>query len=156
MKLLLLLFITLAISIWLGIHIGHEPGQLYLSYGVYTVEMPLWVAVVATIILFIVCYCLLRIWSKLINSPERIRQWHARRSELVTYQQMMSGFQAMDEGDWQRAESSLLKASKNKKLSSLTFIHAARAAQQKYLLRCEKVQILPQHFCNAEENPDDI
>ncbi|WP_216599130.1 hypothetical protein [Ruegeria sp. HKCCD7318] len=34
--------------------------------------------------------------------------------------------------------------------------HAARAAQQKYLLRCEKVQKLPDHFCNAEEIPDGI
>jgi hypothetical protein len=45
----------------------------------------------------------------------------------------------------------------NRVLSSVVWsYHAARAAQQKYLLRYEKVQILPQHFCNAEENPDDI
>ncbi|MCD6055741.1 MAG: hemY [Gammaproteobacteria bacterium] len=61
MRKLLLLLLVLLLSVWLGLQIAADPGYALFTYRGWSIEMPLWLAFAADLILFFILYSLIRL-----------------------------------------------------------------------------------------------
>lgn len=123
-SIVILLFIA-----WSALMLSAAPGYMAITYGQWSIEMPLWFGITATIFTFIVLYVLLR----LLNGPgillRLFKKWrHAHRYES-SHRQTLQGLLALAEGDWTKAENSLIKSVKFNEIPLVNYLAAAKAAQ---------------------------
>lgn len=146
MKLLFTLFITLALSFWVGLTIVDDPGLIYFAYKNHTIEMPLWFGGLAIIVVFFLLYYLVRLWSSIFSLPKRVRRWHHQQKMLQTYQNMAKGLLDLNQGEWRRAQRHFLgNSNEDKAITAINYLGAAKAAQangeyglrDEYLLKAE-------------------
>lgn len=127
---LILLFVVLLASVWVGIHLQQDSGYVLLAYQKWTVETSLWVAIFALLLVFFLLHLLINLTHKLLRSPgywqarlSRHRHWKAQK---LTRQ----GLIEFSEGYWQKARQHLIKALPNTDTPLLNYLTAARAAQK--------------------------
>lgn len=130
MRKIIFYFLILLASIWLGVKIHASSGYVLLAYKTYTLETTLWVAVIAILVTFFLCYFLLRLASGISNTPKRIRTWWANYTYKKSHSRFIKGMQDIAEGNWRSAEKKLLRAAKNKDIAMLNYLAAAISAQQ--------------------------
>jgi HemY protein len=119
----------LSLTAWLGLRMHQETGLVVLAFEHTTIELPLWLAVVATLIGFGIFYLLIRMvkfifwwlswWRKRSNVKRR------RKSLSLTNQGMIE----LAEGDWLHAERNLIRGAFESELPVLNYLGAAEAAQ---------------------------
>src|SRR5580692_7393770 len=102
---ILLLFVA---SILLGLKIAQDPGYAFFSYQQWSVEMPLWFAVLALIVLFLLLYGVLRFFDNVGFSVYRWKTWLRFRRKNQSYNKTNRGLIELIEGDWKNAEYYLL------------------------------------------------
>lgn len=130
MKLLFTIFITLGISIWLGLSIVEDPGLIYFAYKNHTVEMPLWFGVLALFVAFCLLYYFIRFCSSIFHIPYRVRRWHQHQKLLQTYQAMARGMLDLNQGEWRKAQRQFISTTpEDKAIAAVNFLGAAKAAQ---------------------------
>ena len=61
MRKLLLLLLVLLLSVWLGLQIAADPGYALFTYRGWSIEIPLWLAFLSDLLLFLVLYGLIRL-----------------------------------------------------------------------------------------------
>lgn len=130
MKRLFLYILILAAAIWLGLQIKNDPGYALFAYGQWTMEMPLWFAVLAAIIIFWLLHRLLLIIKGIKHLGERVNTWSANRKNDQAYQMTSRGLLDLAEGKWQKAEKKLIKAVGNNSTPLINYLAAAKAAQE--------------------------
>lgn len=120
----------LLVSVLIGIQIARDPGYLLISYHKWTVEMPLWSATLAFLILFFLLYWLLRTLQGFLNIPVRWQlkreRRHTKKLQLLTKQ----SFFALLAADWSYALNKLRKAALHSKTPWLYYLSAAYAADK--------------------------
>ncbi len=129
MRRLFFLYLFLAIAVTLGLYIGKDPGYVFLSFGHYTVETPLWVAITAIFLLFLVSYAILRLLAKLGGLRQGIRSISSRRRAKKANKKTHLGLIAFSEGRWQEAETMLNKGLPGNQLPLVNYLISARAAE---------------------------
>ena len=102
------MLLVLCISVWIGWLIVKDPGLAFFSYREWSLEMPLWFAVLAFLTTIFIFYLL---W-KLINSIDfmiyRFKKWMQWRSRSKSYSKTTRGFIELLEGRFKYAEHYLL------------------------------------------------
>ncbi|MBL4647738.1 MAG: hypothetical protein JKY13_02095 [Gammaproteobacteria bacterium] len=126
MKRFIILLITLVVAIILGLWIKQNPGAVYIVLPTLTIQAPLWFAIIAVVVLFIIMGSLLR----LIKLPSQWRRWLRRRKQQKTQRQSYQGFLALLEGQWRKANKQLLRSSKHHAYPLLNYLALAFIAQQ--------------------------
>ncbi len=134
MKLLIIIVIVLGGAIGLGMYAMEDPGYVVISREPYTIRMSLALLVGFLLVLFMVLYLLLGLLTGLVQTPRRIRQWRMRKREQGAQQLTMKGFTHLIEGDWTKAEESLLASRDDNRASLMNYLGAAYAAQQQGLI----------------------
>jgi HemY protein len=134
MKYLLFGFVLLLLSIWLGLEISRGAGYVLIAYRHWSVETSLWVAIICLIALFVVMYFIFRTLGRTTRIAKKIRQWRRMRHYRQSRHLTNVGLCELAEGNWQRAEHTLLKAAKMTKSPLNNYLAAAQAAnaQQAY------------------------
>lgn len=125
----LLFLLVLVIAVWLGVQIKANPGFFMLSYGHWTLQMPLWLAAISAVVLFLVLHWLLKLLASSAALPDRIRFWSGRRRARIAHQKTNRGLIALAEGNWLAAEKHLLHAAATADTPLINYLAAARAAQ---------------------------
>lgn len=128
-KLMLFLFIFLA-SVWVGLLIKNDPGYALFAYRAWTVEMPLWFALILIVLTFVVFYLLVRLFNTTGTLRQRWRLFMARRRLRRSYNITTHGLIALFEGNFRIAEKDLVQASSNSATPLVNYVAAAFAAQQ--------------------------
>lgn len=127
---LLIIFIVLLASVWLGIQLSHDPGYLLITLNHWSIETTLWVAIIAVILLFFLLHNLLLLVAKIGRSPASIRKWQAKRRVIKAQAKTRQGLIEFSEGYWSQAKNHLIKALPDTDSPLLNYLTAARAAQE--------------------------
>lgn len=127
---ILVAFIILLGSIYLGIQLHRDPGYLLISINHWTIETTVWVALIALILLFLLGHFLLILFHKIAKTPQAIRAWNHRRLAHKAQATTRQGLIEYSEGYWKKAQSHLMKALPNTDTPLLNYLTAARAAQK--------------------------
>ncbi|ARG96545.1 heme biosynthesis protein HemY [Legionella micdadei] len=127
---LLIFFIVLLISVYLGIQLSHDPGYVLVSINHWSIETTLWFAVIALIIFFLLFHCIFLLLRKLSRSPTSFRDWQNKRRILKAQAKTQQGLIEFSEGYWSQAKNHLIKALPDTDSPLLNYLTAARAAQE--------------------------
>ena len=126
MKWLIYALLTLILSVGFGLFAKPDPGYILIGYGNYSIEMTLTMLLAG---LFI-AYFLLRFLSSLLHTPGKVKNWNDGRIVRKDLKRLNKGMTQLIEGNAGNAERDLrVLASKTGK-PLITYLAAARAAQQ--------------------------
>ncbi|CAM4433489.1 MAG: Protein HemY [Legionellaceae bacterium] len=128
-RLFLCLFILIG-SIGLGIQLQHEPGYLLLAYGVWTIEMPLWLAFILLIISFSIIYLFLHLISTTSSLGQRFQSWLIRYKKGKAKHRITDGIIQLTEGRWKEAEIGFIKSLISSEIPLMNYFGAAYAANE--------------------------
>lgn len=98
-----------------------DPGLVQVRFGQWTVEMSLLVLVIAILLVWAVCYLLIRLWRLPAETARSLREHRAMN-------QLEKGLLALSEGDWVNAERALQKSESARGPGTVVYLAAARAA----------------------------
>lgn len=130
MRRLIILLIFLVASVWLGLIVMRHPGYLLLVYQPWMVQMPLWFALLAALLIFGLFYFVISSIDRLSFLWFRIKNWIRFRREQRSYSKTQHGLATLIEGRWKKAER-LLLSGMNKSIDPLiNYLGAAKAAQE--------------------------
>lgn len=122
-------------SVFLVGAIEYDPGYLLISYGHYTLESSLWIAIAVCIVLFVIVYGFFSLLRRAINSSAVFSDWLSGRHYRRSQQQTTRGLIAFIEGNWRLSRQILSRAATKSETPLLNYLVAARAS---HLLDDEK------------------
>ncbi|OCH98179.1 protoporphyrinogen oxidase [Legionella jamestowniensis] len=127
---ILIIFLVLLVSVWIGVQLNRDPGYLLIAINHWTVETNLWVAILGLILAFFLLHTLLLLVSKITTIPEAYRNWQSKRRQQKAQAKTQKGFIEFSEGHWAQARNHLIKALPDTDSPLLNYLTAARAAQE--------------------------
>jgi HemY protein len=131
--LLLLAFFVLAVVV--GNLALDDPGVVMIGYGDKLLQTSLVVFVVTLVVGLVLVYLLWRVVVNVIFAPSRLQRWYQHRRARRAQKALVKGYLALAEGDWTRAERTLISdASAASVVKLLHYLGAAYAAQQQNAL----------------------
>lgn len=128
MKVALLFFIILALSVLMGIALAKDPGYALFLYQGYSVEMPLWLAVFFFLLALLVFYGAVRILASIRLYGNYLRVWNRQRKRNYAHKMLCRGLVEFIEGHWMQAEKYLTKKVKRSDAPLIHYLLAAQAA----------------------------
>ncbi len=130
MKRLIIYFLLLLASVWVGLKIHKDPGYVLISYQQWNIETTLWFAIISIIIVFLLLSFLLRLLRGTSALGDRLSQWSEQRKSRRANRLTNQGLCQLAEGDWHAAEKNLLKGAKQSETPLINYLAAAGAAAQ--------------------------
>ena len=130
MRRFIIFILLLILSIWAGLKIAQDPGMAYFSYQHWSVEMPLWFAVIATITLLYLVYLLASFFDSIQFAIYRVKNWFRLRREHKAANKTHQGLLELIEGNWSVAESYLLRGISQSEMPLINYLGAAKAAHE--------------------------
>lgn len=130
MRRLIISLILLILSVWLGLRIAENPGYALFAYQHWSVEMPLWFAALAILLVFYVGYLILRIINSVDFSLYRWKNWLRWRKRYKSYSKTNQGLLEMIEGNWEYSEKFLLQGMTQTDSPLINLLAAAKAAHE--------------------------
>ncbi len=148
MKWLIILLSVLTVSVLLALTAAKEPGYVLIVYQDWKVETSLALLVTTLLISGAVGYYLIRTLLGLISAPKRLGQWTRHKGDQRADSGLNRGMLALFEGNWKQAEKLLVKNGQRSHTPLLSYLAAARAAQQQgaidrrddYLLKAMQIK----------------
>lgn len=120
--------LLLILAVCVGLVISKDPGYALFSYHHTTIEMPLWLACVIAIIVFIVVVAFLRLIDNTRYLLQRISYWRQKRKLLKIQKQTEHGMLELFEGRFQEAEKYLKSTTHHQDTPIINYLTAAQAA----------------------------
>lgn len=126
----ILAFIILLGSIYLGVQLNQDPGYVLIAINHWTIETTLWIAGFALLFFFILLHIFLQLCDKIAHLPSKLHEWNTRRLAQKAQATTRQGLIEYSEGYWQKARNHLIQALPNTDTPLLNYLTAARAAQK--------------------------
>jgi HemY protein len=147
MKRLIIFLIVLFIAVVIGLMVHFDPGYVLLAYGHWTVEMPLWFALLTVIIIFLLCHYAVRLWIAIKKSGGHWHSWRARKKTQKAHTLTGRGVLFLAEAHWSKAEKLLIQGVESSEVPVINYLGAAIAAQKvcayerrdKYISKAHKI-----------------
>lgn len=130
MRLLLttLLILTLAVAFTLAA--VEDPGYVLITRTPWSVEMSLSLFAMLLVLGFVLVYLVARLLAHTFNMPATIAAWRRQRHAKKAQQSQARGLIHLVEGEWAKAEKSLLAYLSEVEVPVVNYLAAAFAAQQ--------------------------
>lgn len=128
MRYLIFAFVLLLLSIWLGLEMSRAAGYVFIAYRHWTIETSLWVAIIALVVLFIILYIIFRTLGRTTRLSRSLKRWRKMRQYRKGRRLTNLGLCELAEGNWERAEETLVRGSKLTKSPLINYLGAAQAA----------------------------
>ncbi|BAW81184.1 HemY domain-containing protein [Candidatus Nitrosoglobus terrae] len=129
MKTVIFALMALILGVSLGLIARDDPGYIIVGYGQWMMEMTLVLAAIMLGLVFTGGYFLLRLIAQTWHVPQRLgelrQRWRATRADKL----LIEGLIDLEEGNWKRAEHTLVKDITYSSAPIFNYITAARAAQ---------------------------
>lgn len=122
--------LILIVSVWIGLKISEDPGYFYIAYRQWSVEMPLWFAMLTFIFTVFLLYAILRFFDSIDFSIYRMKNWLRYRRKYKSYSKTNRGLIELIEGHWRAAEHYLLEGIEQSDAPLINYLAAAKAAQE--------------------------
>lgn len=151
MKRIIVYFLIILGSIWLGIKIYQNPGYILVMYQQWAIETTTWFVVLIMLLLFLILHVLINLLKNTAHLPDRIEHWWQRKRLRKSIKLLNQGFCELITGKYKKAEKHLLKSAKKPELAFIDYVKAAQAAnaqhesvkRDKYLLKAQALD--PRH-----------
>lgn len=130
MRKIIIYVLCLIVAVWIGIRLNDDPGYALFAYKQWTVEMPLWLMIVAVLLLVFIIHNLLRLMHGFKLVGRQIANWMNKRSYKVARKRLTHAFVDLTEGYWQKAEHGFSKNAAHSDFPVLNYLAAARAAHE--------------------------
>lgn len=129
MRKLIVLLLFLILSVWAGVYVINHPGYLLLVTNTTTTQMPLWFALLVSIIGLLLFYMLINTMDAIQLLWYRFKNWLYYRREHRAYDKTQQGMAKLIEHQWEKAERLLLAGVNHTTQPLMNYLGAARAAQ---------------------------
>tara|TARA_R110000868_G_scaffold410037_2_gene696956 strand:- start:1248 stop:2432 length:1185 start_codon:yes stop_codon:yes gene_type:complete len=130
MRRLIIILIFLTASVWLGLTIVKHPGYVFIVSQPVMVQMPLWFACLAMLVILSLFYFLVDSIDRMQFWWFRVKNWFRIRREHQSYSKTQNGMALLIEGRWSKAERMLLQGADKGIEPLMNYLGAARAAQE--------------------------
>ncbi|MCY3769079.1 MAG: hypothetical protein OXG56_06930 [Gammaproteobacteria bacterium] len=130
MKLVLTILISLVVAVGLGLLAAQDSGYVVLAWESYRVRLPLLMFVMVLFLGFMLLYLATNLVVGIFRAPRRLKAWREASGEKRAHQSTMLGYAGLIEGDWPKAEKSLLKKLSYNRTPLMNYLGAAYAAHQ--------------------------
>lgn len=130
MKFFVLALVALVGSVLLTLMLLEDPGYVLIGYGEQGYETTLAFLVLALVVCFGLLYGAIRLLAGLVRAPKQLHAWDQHRKSIRARKLLDRGLMELAEGDWAAAEKHLLKRAQDSDNPLITYLSAARAAQQ--------------------------
>ncbi len=130
MKLLALIIFSLLLAVGIGTVAEYDAGQLIVTISGWTIQTSFSFFIISMLVLFLFLHFTLRLISRLWRMPRELGRWQENRHQRLSEKYLSRGLMALVEGDWNKAEVSLIKGAPHSQSSLVNYLGAARAAQQ--------------------------
>src|SRR5579885_1591253 len=127
---LIIFLIFLIASVWFGLEVVRHPGFLLVVYQPWMVQMPLWFALLCTVVFLVLFYLLIDSIDKLGFLWFRIKNWLHVRREHQSYSKTQQGLSCLIEGRWKKAERFSLAGVNQSFEPLINYLAAAKAAHE--------------------------
>lgn len=127
---LIFLLMVLIASVWAGIKISDDPGFLIFGMRDWSVEMPLWAAVVMVLIILLVLHFIHRFFASIGAGWDAWQDWLKTRRKLKAYNNTNRALISLIEANWKNAEYYSLKGIANSDAPFINYLAAAKAAHE--------------------------
>lgn len=127
---LLIFLLFLIVSVWFGLEVVRHPGYLLIVYQPWLVQMPIWFALLATILILALFYFLITSVDRIQFLWFRLKNWLHIRREHQSYSKTQRGISALIEGRWKKAEHLALTGVNDSFEPLVNYLTAAEAAQE--------------------------
>ena len=133
MKTLVVSLLLIVVAIAAAFFIHKDPGQVDVVFqGLHYGPMSLGIVLAALALAFIAFYIVTRLLLGLLNAPKTLKKRGVRNRERKAHESLGSGLVQYNEGNFEGAESTLLKhMSENRTCDAATYITAAKAANHR-------------------------
>lgn len=128
-RLIIYLLILIA-SVWIGLTVVKHPGYLLIMYQPWMVQMPLWFAILATVIFFLFFYFLITSIDQIHLLFYRFKNWLRIRRQNISYTKTQQGLAALIEANWQSAIRLFLAGVSQTIEPLVNYLGAAKAAHE--------------------------
>jgi HemY protein len=122
--------VLLAFATWVGLWAEGQHGTVWVHVSQWTLEFPLWMAVVGVVGVVWGFWMLMNSLHTLLNAPKRLRAWWQLWQEQRSRQFLLKGWYALSEMAPEMAEKYCLKSVSYAQEPVLSYMTAAEAAQQ--------------------------
>lgn len=143
------LLLVLVISVWLGLQIAKDPGLAFFSYRDWSVEMPLWAALVGLFIILFLFYLIIDLFGGIDNIFYRIGRWLRGRQKARSYSKTTRGLIALIEGQWKKAEKCLLAGIQQSDTPLINYLALAKAAHEQAAYDRQEIYLQDAHRVTA-------
>jgi HemY protein len=130
MRRLIWILIVLFISVWIGLKIADDPGLALFAWRQWSVEMPLWFAIVCLMVFMFLFYLLLQFYNAIGATWHTVDNWLRWRRKNKSYKKTNRGLIDLLEGQWKRAEKNLAKGLIQSDAPLINYLAAAKAAHE--------------------------
>jgi HemY protein len=113
-----------------GIYIRHDPGYALFAYKGWTIEMPLWLAVVSLMVGIVILIGSLWFLNTLFSSKYRLQSWWFKHKQQLSRIQTSKGLLELTEGHWKKAELYLSRSARFSDTPLINYLSAALAAEE--------------------------
>jgi HemY protein len=130
MRSFLVMLIIFIVSVFLGLKIAEDPGFAFFSYKNWSMEMPLWFAILSLVILFFLTFWIVHMFDRVDFSLYRFRNWRRLRQKNKSYSKTNRGLVELMEGNWHSAEDYLVDGIAQSDAPLINYLAAAKAAHE--------------------------
>jgi HemY protein len=140
---MILLLLFIAASVFIGLLIAKDPGYVLIAFQDYTVEMPLWLGVIAILLGVYLLSLAIKLLFALVHAPGATSSWLRNKRLQRVRRRTVRGYIALAEGRWKEAEHLLASSSDKRHTALINYLCAATAAhrQGKIELRDEYLRL---------------
>ena len=126
----ILLFLLLLTSVWVGVYLKHDPGYVLIAFHHWTIETTLCITLIGLILIFFILHTFLLLLHWTIHIPLGFHNWLTKRRIQKAQATTRRGLIEFSEGHWLEARKHLIKALPDTETPLLNYLTAARAAQE--------------------------
>ena len=126
----ILVFLLLLASVYLGTQLRHDPGYVLIAINHWTIETTLWIAIIGLFLSFVILHTFLLLLHRILHFPTTWNNWRAKRRVQHAQAKTRQGLIEFSEGHWLQAKNHLIKALPDTETPLLNYLTAARAAQE--------------------------
>lgn len=150
MKRLIVYFLILLGSVWLGIKIHKDPGYVLITYQKWSLETTLWFAILAIFLAFFILSLLLRLFQSTTSLSTRLDTWSSQRKTRKAGHLTYQGLCELAEGKWRAAEKDLVKGVVHSEMPLINYLATATAAQHLGEFELRDSYLRSAHHCDPK------
>jgi HemY protein len=138
--------VILALAVWAGVAMQATHGYVGINFAGWTIEAPIWLAVIALIMTSILIVSVFKVVHILMNLKAFFHQLRTERRLKQAKVKTTQGMLAFLEGHWQEAEEALVEGAACIDLPFINYVFAAKAAGEQ-----DQIEKAEQYLQTAEK-----